>query len=122
MDWAASTAWGEVPPADLFSAVGQREVMIRCSLDKQPHYDSKVDEQRSWFLVMLPGSEKQVWGFAPAGSPVDRDLLGLFNFGNFILDRQEDVRAVIRVGNGKGNLKENQVEIVELLAGEWVLP
>ena len=122
MDWAASTAWGEVPPADLFSAVGQREVMIRCSLDKQPHYDSKVDEQRSWFLVMLPGSEKQVWGFAPSGSPVDRDLLALFNFGSFILDRQEDVRAVIRVGNGKGNLKENQVEIVELLAGDWVLP
>ena len=53
---------------------------------------------------------------------MDRDLLALFNFGNFILDRQENVRAVIRVGNGKGNLKENQVEIVELLAGEWVLP
>ena len=122
MDWAASTAWGEVPPADLFSAVEQREVMIRCILDKQPHYDSKVDEQRSWFLVVLPGSEKQVWGFAPSGSPVDRELLALFNFGDFILDRQEDVRAVIRVGNGKGDLKENQVEIIELLAGEWVLP
>jgi hypothetical protein len=91
-------------------------------LDKQPHYDSKVDKLRSWFLVMLPGSEQQVWGFAPSGSPVDRDLLELFNFGSFILDRQEDVRAVIRVGKGNGTLKENQVEIVELLAGEWVLP
>ena len=122
MDWAASTGWGEVPVADLASAVGRGEVMVRCTLDKQPHYDSKVDELRSWFLVMLPGSEQQVWGFAPSGSPVDRDLLELFNFGSFILDRQEDVRAVIRVGKGNGTLKENQVEIVELLAGEWVLP
>jgi len=122
MDWAASTAWGEVPPADLFSAVEEREVIVRCILDKQPHYDSKVDELRSWFLVVLPGSEQQVWGFAPSGSPVNRELLALFNFGNIILDRQEDVRAVIRVGKGKGNLKENQVEIVELLVGDWILP
>ena len=122
MDWAASTGWGEVPPADLSSALEKREVMIRCTLDKQPHFDSKVDGSRSWFLIILPGSEKQLWGFAPAGSPLDRDLLELFNFGKFFLDREQDVRVAVQVGKGEGTLKENQVEIIELLAGEWVLP
>ena len=82
----------------------------------------KVDGSRSWFLIILPGSEKQLWGFAPAGSPLDRDLLELFNFGKFILDREQDVRVAVQVGKGEGTLKENQVEIIELLAGEWVLP
>ena len=65
---------------------------------------------------------QQLWGFAPAGSPLDRDLLELFNFGKFFLDREQDVRVAVQVGKGEGTLKENQVEIIELLAGEWVLP
>ena len=122
MDWAASTAWSEVPVSKLPEAVGEGNLLLRCVLDKQPHFDSRADQERSWFLITFPGSEQQLWGFVPAGSSVDESLLNLFQFGRFILERKEGVRAIVRIGKPAGDLKENQVEILELVAEEWVLP
>ena len=122
MDWAASTAWSEVPAAGVVPALEGRPVMLRCILDKQPHYDSSVDETRSWFVLRLLDSGEPLWGFAPKGSPLDRALLDLFNFGDLIFERKENQRAVVRIRKGESGLKANQVEIVELLANDWVLP
>lgn len=122
MDWAASTAWCEVPPDELRTVVADRNVQVRCILEKQPHFDSQADEKRSWFLMTLPGSEEPLWGFAPAGSPLDEELLDLFHFGRFILERKDDVRAIARIGRTDAGLKENQVEILDLVTEEWVEP
>ncbi len=122
MDWAASTAWSEVPPDELATAVADRKVLVRCILEKQPHFDSRADQKRSWFLMTLPGSEEPLWGFAPTESPLDGELLDLFHFGRFILERKDDVRVIVRIGRTAEDLKENQVEILELVTEEWVQP
>jgi hypothetical protein len=122
MDWAASTAWSEVPISEVSTAVAERNVMLRCFLHKEPHFDSKPDQERSWYLITMPGADLQLWGFVPAGSSLDEELLSLFHFGRFILDRKEEVRAIVRVSKPAGGGKVNQLEIMELVTEEWVLP
>jgi hypothetical protein len=123
MDWAASTAWSEVPAGKLGTSVAEDDrVMLRCVLQKEPHYDSRLDEERSWYLITLPGSDLQLWGFVPGGSSLDEELLDLFHFGRFILERKEEVRVIARVSKPVEAVKENQFEIVELVTEEWVLP
>ncbi|MCH2064491.1 MAG: hypothetical protein MK194_12270 [Roseibacillus sp.] len=122
MDWAASTAWSEVSAGELATSVAEHDVTLRCFLNKKPHYDSRSDQERSWYLITVPGSDLQFWGFVPAGSSLDEELLNLFQFGRFILDRKEEVRVIARVSKPVEPVKENQFEIVELVTEEWVLP
>ena len=122
MDWAASTAWSEVPISEVSTVEAERNVMLRCVLHKEPHFDSRPDQERSWYLITMPGVDLQLWGFVPAGSSLDEKLLDLFQFGRFILERKEKVRAIVRVSKPAGGGKVNQLEIMELVTKEWVLP
>ena len=53
---------------------------------------------------------------------LDEKLLDLFHFGRFILERKDDARVIARIGRTAADLKENQVEILELVTEEWVEP
>ena len=65
MDWAATTAWSELPVEELTGDGGEGRVLIRCVLSKEPYFDGVNDRDRSWYLMMLPDSEEQFWGYAP---------------------------------------------------------
>ncbi len=122
MDWAASTGWSQVPVEELPGATGEQQVLVRCVLSKEPYFDTNSDPSRSWYLFMLPGSEEQFWGYAPAGTQLDQDLLDLFQFGRIVLERKKDVRATLRISRSPQSTKEDRFEIVELITEEWVLP
>ena len=122
MDWAASTAWSQVPVGELADAAAEQKVLVRCVLSKEPYFDATSDRSRSWYLMLTPGSEEQFWGYAPANTPLDQDLLDLFQFGRMVLERKDEVRATLRISKPKVAAKENHFEIVELVTEEWVLP
>ncbi len=122
MDWAATTAWSELPVEELTGDGGEGRVLIRCVLSKEPYFDGVNDRDRSWYLMMLPDSEEQFWGYAPANTPLDEELLDLFQFGRIVLDRKKEVRATLRISRSDKAAKPNRFEIVELITEEWVLP
>jgi len=124
LDWAATTAWSGIPLNDLLSNPPAKDVLVRCLLSKEPHFDSLrgAASLRSWYFLRSPKTDQQIWGFAPAGSALDQDLLDLFGFGRVVLERKSEVRAAVKISKPAKGLKKNQFEISELVTEEWVLP
>lgn len=124
LDWGASTAWSQVPLDDLHSTDLDGNVLVRCVLTKEPHFDTLrgPESLRSWYLLTIPGSDNQVWAFAPAGTPLDEALLNLFGFGRLVLERRPSVRAILRISRPEFVTKKNQFLIEEVVTEEWVLP
>jgi hypothetical protein len=124
MDWAASTGWSEIPLKELPRESLDKPVLVRGILSKEPHFDTLrgPGSKQSWFLVTLPGSDVQIWAYAPADSELAQDLLNLLGFGRLVLERQPEARVVLRLSKPEGELKANQFRIEELTTSEWVLP
>ena len=124
LDWEASAAWSEVPVENLVESAPESPVMVRCWVGKQPHFDAESGRAGlfSWYQILNPQRDDFVWGFVPADSALDWELRGLMNYGWVILERENEVRATIRVVKPTSGFRDTEFEIVELITEEWVMP
>lgn len=124
MDWEASTAHCGVEVEDLAEEAPEAPVTVRGWIGKQPHFDSKGarGDLFSWYQVLDAHKEHFVWAYAPAGSRLDEELKMVLNYGRFVMPRLAEVRATVRLVKPKTGFRENEFEVVELVAEEWVMP
>ncbi|MFP6865454.1 MAG: hypothetical protein VCA35_05890 [Roseibacillus sp.] len=124
MDWAASMGWSEHPMNDLVVRPPEKDVLVRCVMAKEPHYDTLRGPAslHSWYLLRSPSADSHVWAFVPAGSPLDDQLLDLFDFGRMVLERKSIARVILRISKPQIGAKADQFEIEELITKEWVMP
>lgn len=138
LDWEASTGWSEIALEELPTASSVQNILIRCALVKEPHFDFDPDRLRksvpptivvvhpeplSWYLLRGSDPTANIWGWVPKNSKLDQELRKLFDFGRIVLERKEEVRVVLKVSKSPlDGTKENEFRIDELLTEDWVLP
>ncbi|MEM9080241.1 MAG: hypothetical protein AAGC74_06050 [Verrucomicrobiota bacterium] len=120
-DFDATEAYSEVPVPELTGRKLEEPVLVRAWIGKEPHFDARSDETVfSWYQVLDPGLAEFVWAYARRGSEIDERLREELNYGRLIEERKREFRGTVRLSNATG-FREDEFEIVELLATEWVL-
>ncbi|NIP98103.1 MAG: hypothetical protein GWO24_33645 [Akkermansiaceae bacterium] len=124
LDWEASTAWCEVPIGELAEARPEEPVLVRGIIRKEPNYDTDrgPGSLNSRYLLESADGDAYIWAFVPKGSALDNKMRRLFGFGSLILERRNDVRVTLRLRKAKEGFQENEFEIEEFVAEEWVVP
>lgn len=138
MDWEASTGWSEIPLQDLPASNSVQNVLVRCELVKEPHFDFDPDRLRksvpptivvthpeplSWYLLRGSDPTVNIWGWVPKNSILDGKLRKLFDFGRVVLERKDLVRVVVKVSKSPlDGTKKNEFRIDEIVTEDWVLP
>lgn len=124
LDWDASQVWSQVPVSKLVEKAPKYPTLVRAWVSKQPDYDSDTGRGSlySWYLVLDEGKENFVWAYAPAGSKVDLEIKTLMNYGRMVMERKDEVRAIVRLVKPTLGFRESEFEITELVTEEWVMP
>lgn len=124
VDWMATQGISDIPVPDLVEQGTNRSTMVRCWVGKQPWYD--VDKgrasTRSWYIILEPSKEEFVWAYVPVKSELDMKLRDILSYGRMVEDRTDEVRALIRVAKPSAGFRENEFEITEFVAKDWVAP
>ncbi len=123
-DWKASAAWAVIPVGDLVAKAPKQPTVVRCWLGKQPDYDMFEGHGSlySWYQILDPKKEEFVWAYVPAGSKRDEKLKKLLNYGMIVMERKDEVRAILRVVKPTLGFRETEFEVLEVLTEDWVMP
>ena len=124
LDWDASQVWSQVAVSDLVEKAPKHPTLVRAWVSKQPDYDSDTGRGGlySWYLVLDESKENFVWAYAPAGSKLDLEIKTLMNYGRMVMERKDEVRAIVRLVKPTLGFRESEFEITELVTEEWVTP
>lgn len=122
LDWEASEGIGEVQIAELHGGAGGQGGVVRATIRPSTFHtaDFPEDGYRSYQLSDAAGKHS-VWGFAPQGSPVAEALDAEFNEGSVLFERNEEIRAAVRLAGSAGG-SGKCYEITEMLHKGWVTP
>lgn len=124
MDWEATTGWCEVPYEEFLREPVARPFLVRCELGKEANYDTQLGEGQdlSWYLLGAADEAQFAWGWVRTRSDLDEKLRALLSYGRFGLEKLDSVRVILRVASTPGAKRASELEILDLLADEWVLP
>ena len=123
LDWAATTAWCEVPVSRLVEESPEKPVTVRGWLTKKQHFDSDGQKLISWYQVVSADKEDAVWVYTVADSDMDEEIKDLMSFGTFVIKKSiEEIRATVRLRKGDRTKRPNEFELVEFVAKDWVQP
>ena len=120
MDWAASFGVGDMPFGHLDRLVVGDEVDMRVIVDSDNYFTRGFPEgDYLCFKLETRFQEDWVWGYAPVGSPIASELVGLLRQDSNILDAREGVRAILTMSKNE-RCGRRQFEIRQLVAERWV--
>lgn len=125
MDVEASVARSDIPIVELPAKQLSGEVLLRCWVAKEPHFDAgKNKDSLSFYQILSPDEIDFVWAYCELGSPLDEQLREELNYGRLLGERKKQFRATIKIGKareGQG-LSDDEFFFEDLLATDWVLP
>ncbi|MCK5806325.1 MAG: hypothetical protein KAI66_26070, partial [Lentisphaeria bacterium] len=120
LDWEASEGFSEVLPGEIPALTDREPRMMRVLVNGSNFYTDPYPQERyQCYTLQHRDPVDYVWGFAERGSEVDlrlreralrADLWG------------REHRAIVKVRRGGEGSRPNQVEVVEVLAQEWIVP
>lgn len=119
-DWAASEGYSELLPTEADGLNDNEPRLIRGVINGSILYTPQFPEEKyRCYTIHHQDPNKYLWAFAERKSELDYKLLMSF--------RAPDLggtkgRVTLKVRKGPEGARPNQVEIVEFLQTDWVLP
>ena len=122
LDWAATTAWSEVPVGSLVAARPALPVSVRGWVVKKPHFDSDGAKLISWYQVLSKDKNENVWAYTPVDSEIDLTLKRALSYGTIVMARVDELRMTVRLRAGDRSKRPNDFELIEVVSEDWVQP
>ncbi len=120
LDWKATTGYGSAAFADLQAGKGDGGE-IRAWLSQADFYTFSFPEgEFRSFRITSPAGDTTIWGYAPAGSAIENELMELFKPGQITGESRTDVDAIIRRQPSGQDSLPNQWLIAEIIRLDWL--
>jgi hypothetical protein len=120
LDWEASEGFSEILPQKVPALRDREPRMMRVMINGSNFYTDIFPEERfqCYTLQHLDPAE-YVWAYAERESEVD------FKLRRRVMQQTpwgKQRRAVVTVRRGPEGSRPNQVEVLDLLYGDWIVP
>ena len=120
LDWEASEGFSEVLPGEVPALTDREPHMMRVLVGGSNYYTDLYPEDRyQCYTMQHRDPENYVWAFAERGSEVDLRLRHRARRAD-LWGRER--RATVKIRRGVEGSRSNQVEVVEVLGADWILP
>lgn len=123
LDWEATSAFSEIPIADLPGATPHTPVAIRCLLRPRTFYTASLpEEQYRCYLLENADARCFVWGYAERDSALDRKLDGSLSADSAFMEKKPGERVIVALTAPPQRDSPAQFLVTDLLQIEWVMP
>lgn len=123
LDWEATSAFSEIPIADLPGATPHTPVAIRCLLRPRTFYTASLpEEQYHCYLLESADARCFVWGYAERDGALDRELDGSLSADSAFMEKKPGERVIVALTAPPQRDSPAQFLITDLLQIEWVMP
>lgn len=120
LDWEAGEGLSEILPAEVPGLTDYRPRMMRVFVEKSDLYSLLYPEARyQSYILQHFDATAFVWAFAERGSRVHRRLEQRIRLED---PWGEGKRVTVMARRGREGSRPNEMELVELLGKEWLMP
>ncbi len=114
IDWESFVGWSDIPWAEFVAKRPAQSHVFRVLLAPADYYNFAFSDESKWqcYRIQSPDREHQVFGYAEKGTDLQIKLLPAPD--------QKDVAMMLVLKFREGTTQGNQVEIVKIIADDWV--